>query len=356
MDVSKLTEKETSPAAGKVGRASASTGSSGQLLTLIRAHARGDDDHFYSVALQMAADSARKGHHRVADDIKAMVAHGRKKGARGGQASSMRPEIQTLFLTRDPRFGLDRMVLHENLKAGLRKVLREHAERDRLAAYGLTPRSRLLLCGPSGVGKTMTAEAFAHETGLPLQVVRLDALITKYMGETGAKLRLIFDAIREHPGVYFFDEFDALATARSSENDIGEARRILNVLLVAMEGDIGTSLVFAATNLREILDRAIFRRFDAMFVYDNPTPAMARPLIEKALPESFSSFFGAIDWESISATSRGLSHDNLANAALDAARSAVLDHDGDLTTALLIEAMRQRGDGAVVSGEVPVAG
>jgi SpoVK/Ycf46/Vps4 family AAA+-type ATPase len=345
-----LSEQEAPLSPSKAGRTSGSPGSAAQLVALIRAHVAGDDDHFYSIALQIAADSARKGHHRVAEDIRAMVedGRGRGRGQRRSSAAAMRPEIESLFLTKDPRFGLDRMVLREDLKAGLMKVLRERAARDRLAAFGLAPRSRFLLCGPSGVGKTMTAEAFAYETGLPLRIVRLDALITKYMGETGAKIRLVFDAIRDYPGIYFFDEFDALATARDAENDVGEARRILNVLLVAMEGNIGKSLVFAATNLREILDRAIFRRFDGLFSYDNPTPAMARPLIEKQLSGSFSDAMAKIDWARVAARVDGLSHDNLANAALDAARTAVLDADGDITTELLISAIAERAGGQSV--------
>lgn len=339
-----LSEQEAPLAPSKAGRTSGSPGSAAQLVALIRAHVSGEDDHFYSIALQVAAASARKGHHRAADDIRTIVSEGRGRGQgqRRPQASPMRPEIENLFLTRVPRFGLDRMVLREDLKADLKKILRELAARERLASFGLTPRSRLLLCGPSGVGKTMTAEAFAYETGLPLRIVRLDALITKYMGETGAKIRLVFDAIRDHPGIYFFDEFDALATARDAENDVGEARRILNVLLVAMEGDIGTSLVFAATNLREILDRAIFRRFDAMFSYDNPTSAMARSLIEGELPEGFGESLSHVSWADVEAAAVGFNHAEFALVAMDAARAAVLDGNGNITTDMLVSAIAER--------------
>jgi SpoVK/Ycf46/Vps4 family AAA+-type ATPase len=318
-------------------------------LALIKCHVRGDDEHFQSVSLQVAADCARKGHHRVADQIKALVADARAKGStrtrrQTAGGNHIRPEVAGLMMTSAPRFGLDRLVLDSKLSAKLRKPLREWADRAKLEAKGLSPRARFLLVGPSGTGKTMTAEAFAMEAGLPFHTVALHALITKFMGETGAKLRLIFDAIRASPGVYFFDEFDALAAARGSGDDVGEARRILNVLLLAIEGDIGTSMIFAATNHPELLDTAIFRRFDSRFTYRQPTDGMVRPVIEKSLPETFADSLRSVAWDEVAAAASGLSQAHMALAANDAARDAVLEYDGDVTTELLLQALAERAD------------
>lgn len=338
----------TAKSASKAGKTSGPAGTATHLLALMRCHVQGDDEHFLSVSLRVAADCTRKGHHRVADQIKALVADARGQGPRAARADlSARPELKGLVVTRAPRFGLDRLVLPQSLVLNWRMVLREHAERAKLAAHGLAPRSRFLLDGPSGTGKTMTAEAIASEIGLPFHTVALDSLITKYMGETGAKIRLIFDAMRAVPGVYFFDEFDALAAARDTENDIGEARRILNVLLVAMEDDIGSSLLFAATNLPGLLDRAVFRRFDARFSYGQPTADMVRPVIEKSLPETFYEALSGVDWDKVVAAASGMSPALISLAATDAARDAVLDHDGDVTTGLLLQALAERCDASI---------
>lgn len=115
------------------------------------------------------------------------------------------------------------MVLDDHLDYQLKRVIREQRQASRLLAYGLAPRRKLLLVGPPGTGKTLTASVLAGELGLPLFQVRLDGLITKYMGETAAKLRQVFDATDRTRGVYFFDEFDAIGSQRRLENDVGRS-------------------------------------------------------------------------------------------------------------------------------------
>jgi SpoVK/Ycf46/Vps4 family AAA+-type ATPase len=159
------------------------------------------------------------------------------------------------------------MALPEVLGARLERVLTEQRERDRLREHGFSPMRKLLLVGPPGTGKTMTAAALAGEMGLPLFSIQLDGLITKYMGETAAKLRLVFDAIQSTRGVYLFDEFDALGGERGSKNDVGEIRRVLNSFLQFLEQDDSDSIVLGATNHVGLLDRALFRRFDAVLEY-----------------------------------------------------------------------------------------
>ncbi|WP_249364437.1 AAA family ATPase, partial [Pseudoalteromonas ruthenica] len=138
----------------------------------------------------------------------------------------------------------------------------------KLKNHGLSPRRKVLLVGPPGTGKTYTASVLAGELDYPLFQVRLDGVITKYLGESSAKLRQVFDAIREVRGVYFFDEFDALGSNRSAGNDVGEARRLLNSFLQMIEQDESNSLIICATNHIEILDHALFRRFDDVIKYE----------------------------------------------------------------------------------------
>ena len=129
------------------------------------------------------------------------------------------------------------------------------------------------MIGRPGTGKTLTASALAGELGLPLFVVRLDGLITKFMGETAAKLRLIFEVLNQTRGVYLFDEFDSIGSTRGLSNDVGEIRRVLNSFLQMVDQDNSDSLIIAATNHVGILDRALFRRFDDVIEYDLPDRA-----------------------------------------------------------------------------------
>ena len=145
---------------------------------------------------------------------------------------------------------------------GLAPLIRQQTQRDLLRPHGKTPSCKLLLAGPPGSGKTMTAAALAGELHLPLFSVRLDALITRYMGDTAAKLRLIFDQIGNTRGVYLFDEFDAIGSHRSADNDVGEMRRVLNSFLQFMEERSTTALSSQRPTIRELLDRALGRRLD----------------------------------------------------------------------------------------------
>ncbi len=161
-------------------------------------------------------------------------------------------------------------MLSPGTKRKLDRVIREHKAIQVIRSSGLAPRRKLLLSGKPGTGKTLTASALAGELGLPLFVVRLDGLITKFMGETAAKLRLVFETLTQTRGVYLFDEFDSIGSARGLTNDVGEIRRVVNSFLQMVEQDHSDSLVIAATNHVGILDHALFRRFDDVIEYELP--------------------------------------------------------------------------------------
>ena len=150
---------------------------------------------------------------------------------------------------------------------------------------------------------TLTAAAIAEQLGLLLFVVRLDGLLTKFLGETAAKLRMIFNAIDETRGVYLFDEFDALGGERSASNDVGEMRRVLNSFLQFLEDDGSDSIIIGATNHAKLLERALFRRFDIAVNYDLSTPPETLELIRTRLGR-----FGVadLDWSAIQAAAKGL--------------------------------------------------
>lgn len=269
--------------------------SSEQLKALIKSHISRDDSHFYSVAMQMAAHEAKLGHGKLAEELRDMIDSGKtrlSKDASGklvpiagslNSANKPRGELANLLTVTYPANRLGDMVLDDVAAKQLERIIKEQRMLARIKEHGLSPRRKLLLVGPPGTGKTMTASALASELSLPLFAVRLDSLITKFMGETAAKLRQVFDAIADIRGVYFFDEFDAIGSQRSAANDVGEIRRVLNSFLQMIEHDQSNSLIIAATNHPEVLDNALFRRFDDVVEYHLPTPGQALDLIRSRL-------------------------------------------------------------------------
>ena len=181
---------------------------------------------------------------------------------------------------REPRYQLKDVVLNERLLERFDDILRQQRKRDWLREYGKTPNRRILFVGPPGSGKTMSAEAMAGELHLPLFIIRLEGLITRYMGETAAKLRLIFDETAKRRGVYLFDEFDAVGGQRTATNDVAEMRRVLNSFLQFMEeGNSTDSLVICSTNHPSLLDRALLRRYDQVLEFNAPSSEQIKKLI-----------------------------------------------------------------------------
>lgn len=313
-------------------------GSAEQVKALVRSHAVGDDEAFYSVALQVAAQAARQGHNRLAADLKAAV-----EDSRTGHSPKVtliaqpRGELSDLMIASDPSVGLKDLVLPDNLAAQVQRLLTEQRQRKQLLDHGFEPAHRLLLEGPPGTGKTMTAAVLAHELSLPLLTIRLDALMSKYMGETASKLRTVFDAVTQHHGVYLFDEFDALGADRSA-NDVGEARRILNSFLVFLENSSTESLVIAATNHRKILDKALFRRFDTVFSYALPDTTQATAVVRARL----GSLSRGLHYSELAGDMSGLSHADLVRAAESAAKSAILTGESRVSVDELRQALRSR--------------
>ncbi|WP_316229087.1 ATP-binding protein [Bradyrhizobium sp. SZCCHNR1070] len=170
-------------------------------------------------------------------------------------------------------------------------LIEEFRGADLLRRHGMSVRSKLLFCGPPGCGKTLTAEVFAHELGLPLIIARLDAIISSFLGETAANIRKVFETASEQPCVLFLDEFDALARARADGSEHNELRRVVNSLLMLIDRFKGKGFLVAATNLEESLDAAIWRRFDEVVVFELPSQREIRRLCEiklKNFPAPFS--------------------------------------------------------------------
>jgi SpoVK/Ycf46/Vps4 family AAA+-type ATPase len=316
-----------------------------QIQALVESYVSGDDGRFRTVAMQIAAHSAKHGKKQFADQLRKLLDEAAaRREIHVGPAKAIpiaRPtrDLAGLLAASYPETRLSDMVLKVELRSELKQVITEHRQRERLRSYGLQPRQRLLLVGPPGCGKTMTASALAGECHLPLMFVQLHSLITKFMGETAAKLHLIFEAMEKTPGVYLFDEFDAIGSVRRADSDLGEIRRVLNSFLQFLEHHTSESIVVAATNLLPILDPALFRRFDATFRYELPKDDEVAPLIKHRL-SAFTLHRPA--WKRIIEAARGLSHADVVRAAENAARLAVLGHQKSIRTDDLLTALTER--------------
>lgn len=317
---------------------------SAQLKSLLRSYSEADSERFVSVALQIAAHSARKGDTKLAQELRDLVDEIKRQKSAGhitGAVPITRAtgELAGLLAVSYPKTRLREMVLSDVTSTALERVIHEYRHQDKLRSHGLSGRRKLLLVGPPGCGKTMSASAIAGELSLPLLAVQLHGLITKFMGETAAKLHVVFQAMTQMRGVYFFDEFDAIGADRGAQNDVGEARRILNSFLQFLEQDHSDSLIVAATNYAAMLDEALFRRFDDVIQYARPTSEEVVELIKNRLRSFLEK---RPDWVVLQRLATGLSHAEVARACDDAAKSCIIEDLDEVTSARLAELLDER--------------
>jgi len=318
------------------------TASADHIKALVRAHTVGDEASFYLIALQMAASAARRGQNRFAEDLKNLIDAARaERITRVAPAQVIQPrgELADLATVEYPDVRLSDMTVSESTRAQLDMVLHEQRQRDLLESHGFAPIHRLLLTGPPGTGKSMTASALAAELSLPLFTIRLDALISRYMGETSAKLRIIFDATARARAVYLFDEFDAIEAQRTAGNEVGEARRILNTFLLFLDDTQPESLVVAATNHPALLDTALFRRFDSVIAYALPDSVQALNVLRRRLSVVNTT---EVSWDEVGDHVNGLSQAELVRAAESAAKRAILTGSDSASTADLVTSLHER--------------
>lgn len=311
---------------------------------MLRSRAEGDDDAFFSIALQVAAAEARQGRRETAQEMRAEIDKARARNSRGASVpipfASPRGSVEGLLEMRDPRLTLKDVVLNDRLVARFRDLVRQQRKRDWLREHGKTPNRRILFVGPPGSGKTMSAEALAGELNLPLFVIRLEGMITRYMGETATKLRLIFDETAKRRGVYLFDEFDAVGGQRTATNDVAEMRRVLNSFLQFMEeGNSTDSVIICSTNHPSLLDRALLRRYDQVLEFDAPTSAQIKQLIAGSILPMKPV---GLAWKSVIDAALGLSQSEIVRAADDAVKTAILDERRQLTTDDIVDRLHER--------------
>jgi SpoVK/Ycf46/Vps4 family AAA+-type ATPase len=176
---------------------------------------------------------------------------------------------------------MDSILLAPEVSVAARELIEEQQRCDLLRSYGVEPRHRMLLSGPPGNGKTTLAEGIAYELMVPLFVVRYEAVVGSFLGETSSRLKRLFDFARTHHCVLFFDEFDTLGKERGDTHETGEIKRVVSSLLLQIDGLPSHVVVVTATNHAELLDRAVWRRFQLRLELPGPTLAQRTAWFER---------------------------------------------------------------------------
>ncbi|HCE22669.1 MAG TPA: AAA family ATPase [Hyphomonas sp.] len=306
----------------------------------------GRDEEFRAVAEQIIGEEEKKNNRVLARSLRKSLEAGPspRSKPRGLAPLIPFPESAGDFIELvEPSHNKQDIVLSsENVRIFL-SLLREYRRGDEIRRRGLPVRSKLLFCGPPGCGKTLCAEVFAAELGLPLYIVKIDRLISSYLGETATNIRKIFEFARKQPTVLFFDEFDALARARSEDGEHSELRRVVNSLLIFIDRIQPKGFLVAATNFDQSLDSAIWRRFDEVIWFDRPDRRMAARFLRmkfKNVPLQF-------DPEAHLDGLDGYSYAELERICVQAIKASIIDQrkqvsEKDFLDALADERRRRR--------------
>jgi SpoVK/Ycf46/Vps4 family AAA+-type ATPase len=315
-----------------------------QIKELLKTHGDGNDARFFAIAMQVAAAEAKKGHQLLAQEIRDLVDKSKLKRAAklsGEIVHFAQPQGEAAELLEEihDNHRLSGLVLDIELQRRIDRIVEEQKNLTRIRSTGLRPRQRLLFTGPPGCGKTFTASALANELGVPLFVIRLDSLITRYLGESLTKLRLIFDAINKSKAVYLFDEFDSIGYTREFTNDVGEMRRVLNSFLTQIEKLNSESLVVAATNFGERLDKALYRRFDDLVEFGLPGDTEIWTTIQQLLSSIRTS---KLSKAKLISAATGLSYSEITRACEEAIKEMIISNKKLVNSQMLLNALTER--------------
>ena len=306
----------------------------------------GQDEAFRAVAEQIIEEEEKKNNRVLARSLRRSLES--KAPATKTPLRSLAPLLQfpdeaNDFVERiEPARSRQDIALSAENRGVLDALSKEFRRGEDIRVMGLPVRSKLLFCGPPGCGKTLCAEVFAAELGLPLYVVKLDRLISSYLGETAANVRKIFEFARKQPCVLFLDEFDALARSREDIAEHNELRRVVNSLLVFIDRIVPRGFLVAATNLEQTLDPAVWRRFDEVIWFDMPDRAMIADFLEMKFRNSPVSF----ELVQFAPKLEGYSYAEIERVCLQAMRTAVVERHkqvlkADFEVALVNEGRRK---------------
>jgi len=291
------------------------------LLSLVKSGVSGDQTLFRRTVEAIVAEERAKSHGMLADRLEEQLKrNGQPAG--NGQPIISGPVAHDLFYETTPERTLDNLMLPEQVHSACLELVEEFHRADLLRSHNLVPRHRVLLAGPPGNGKTSLAESLSNTLMVPLVGVRYDGLIASYLGETAARLRKVFDYVRTRRCVLFFDEFDTLGKERGDRHETGEIKRVVSSLLLQIDSLPSHVVVVTATNHPELLDRAVWRRFQLRLELPAPTEAQVQEYFRRA--ESRTSISFGISPKTLADKLRGLSFAELEEFTADVFRRYVL--------------------------------
>lgn len=308
-----------------------------RLLTMFQAFRERNDELFVRAAEGVISDELAANHHAEARELrKALRAGG--EGRTAGPAKSLtviprdRKNGESLVTLLDPHFDAHRVMLAAESRTQINRAIDEHLNRSKLLSNGFRPKTKLLFWGPPGCGKTLTAHLIASELGLPLGVVRLNALITSFLGETASHIQRVFDLAQATPMVLLIDEADAIAKDRDDGNDVGELKRVVNSLLQAMDTFTSSeSLVISASNHQYLLDNALWRRFDDIVFFPPPS----RDLVRKFLADRLNGVKVVGELEAAAKSAASLSFAEIERCTIEAVKTMILTERTELRSSEL---------------------
>ena len=315
--------------------------SADHIRALLRSHAEGDDDRFYSVAMQLAAHEARSGHGKFAKELRDIIdtAKSLRHPGQPGLVGSGHNEIFESIQTFRPKSRLADLILNEMLAAQLGRVLQEHRNAGRILEHGLYLRRKLAFIGPPGSGKSMAASVMAGELGLPLFQIRLDVLITQRREEIEGKLRQVSDATSSTRGVYLFDNFDAIFSRRESNVEIIESRQVLSGFLVMFENDQSGSILIVAARRASNFRRRFLRLFDDVLDFTLPTELQIAHFLRMRLGRVAAP---GICWDELGDSAIGLSYQELSGATNEVLKSAIISGLGETSESVIRNVLTEK--------------
>jgi ATP-dependent 26S proteasome regulatory subunit len=318
---------------------------------LLISHFSGDEQAFRNAAEEYVEEERRKNHHVLANELERVLGktNGSLKshtavlsllGLQNGNLPKDKDRDVLLVNICEPERELSELVLSDEVRQGLDRVITERRGTELLGAHGIRPAGKILLCGPPGCGKTVAAEALARALYLPFATVRFDAVVSSYLGETASNIRKVFDFARSRPMVLFFDEFDAIGKHRTAEDEHGELKRVVNSFLQLLDGFRSETLTIAATNHQGLLDPALWRRFDEILLFPKPNANQILELLTRMWRQIGVS--QSVKLDHLAESLFGMTHADVERLAVDAIKQTILTSRKEIEPGILDAAVERQ--------------